>query len=212
MATREAQVPPGPDLRRLRAVDTERVDMILNAAVACFDEHGIDATRMDDIAREAGLQRPNLYRYFANKDAIIVEVILRDISKLSVRLRESLRFRGPAPEVLLSALNLMLVALQENPFAQILHRPEHIHTIVHLAATSDTVFESAGQSYWGAIFEYAQRRGELRENIDPRAFIRWIVFVTLFCFLYPDALGSKDDLSFYLETFVVDAMLKRPGE
>jgi AcrR family transcriptional regulator len=186
--------------------------MILNAAVACFDEYGIDATRMDDIAREAGLQRPNLYRYFANKDAIIVEVILRDIRDVSIRLRESLKFRGPARKVLLSALKLMLVALQENPFAQLLHRPEHIQTIVHLAATSDTVFESAVQSFWAAIFEYAQRRGELREDIDPRASIRWVVFVTLFCFLYPEALGSADDLSFYLETFVVDAMLKHPGQ
>ncbi|HVW32463.1 MAG TPA: helix-turn-helix domain-containing protein [Acidimicrobiia bacterium] len=189
------------------------MDAILDAAVACFDRLGIDATRMDDIASEAGLQRPNLYRYFANKDAIIVEVILRDISRLSVRLRQSLRLRGPARKVLLSALKVVIPSLQESRFAHhLLHRPEHIRTIVHLAAASDTVFESAVHSYWAAIFEYAERRGELRDDIDPRAGIRWIIFVMLFCFLYPEALGSEDELSAYLETFVVDAMLKRSAD
>ncbi|HVW31520.1 MAG TPA: helix-turn-helix domain-containing protein [Acidimicrobiia bacterium] len=209
----DARVPPASEGRGVRAADHGRIDAILDAAVACFDHFGIEATRMDDIAGEAGLQRPNLYRYFANRDAIVVEVILRDIRRLSLRLGAVLRFSGPARAVLLSALEVAIESLHESPFARHLRdRPEHIRTIVHLAASSDEVFASAVHASWAAIFDYAESRGELRRDIDPGAGIRWIIFVMFYCFLYPEALGGHDQVPTYLETFVVDAILeRRPG-
>jgi AcrR family transcriptional regulator len=44
---------------------------ILDAAMACFDRHGLHATTTDDIVAEAGLSAGAIYRYFDSKDAII---------------------------------------------------------------------------------------------------------------------------------------------
>jgi TetR/AcrR family transcriptional regulator, repressor for uid operon len=49
---------PRPD------VSAERKPQILQAAAQVFLQKGFHASRMNDIAREAGLSVGNLYRYF----------------------------------------------------------------------------------------------------------------------------------------------------
>jgi len=45
---------------------------ILGAASRCFAEHGFHATSMDAIAEAAGVSLGLVYRYFANKEALIL--------------------------------------------------------------------------------------------------------------------------------------------
>ena len=52
-------------------------ERILVAAERCIDRHGIRKTTMDDIASEVGLSRPSVYRYFADRDDLLVELISR---------------------------------------------------------------------------------------------------------------------------------------
>jgi AcrR family transcriptional regulator len=52
-------------------------ERILAAAQRCIDRHGIRKTTMDDIAAEVGLLRPNVYRYFADRDDLLLELITR---------------------------------------------------------------------------------------------------------------------------------------
>lgn len=44
---------------------------IIAAARRCFRRRGVSATRMDDIAREAGLSRQSLYRYVSGRDELV---------------------------------------------------------------------------------------------------------------------------------------------
>jgi AcrR family transcriptional regulator len=52
-------------------------ERILAAAERCIDRHGIRKTTMDDIASEVGLSRPSVYRYFADRDDLLIELIAR---------------------------------------------------------------------------------------------------------------------------------------
>lgn len=44
-------------------------EQILSAAASCFRERGIKATKMQEIAKRAGISVGNFYNYFENKDA-----------------------------------------------------------------------------------------------------------------------------------------------
>lgn len=44
---------------------------VFAAAIALFEEHGVDGVSMGTIAGEVGLARSSLYRYFPNKAAIV---------------------------------------------------------------------------------------------------------------------------------------------
>ncbi|MGI8662480.1 MAG: TetR/AcrR family transcriptional regulator [Acidimicrobiales bacterium] len=57
------------------------VDRILDAALAAFSEHGIRATTMTRIARDAEVSREWLYRQFANRDAVVVAVARREAGR-----------------------------------------------------------------------------------------------------------------------------------
>ncbi len=48
----------------------EKRQSILDAATTQFSQYGFRKTSMEDIAREAGLSRPSLYSYFANKEDV----------------------------------------------------------------------------------------------------------------------------------------------
>ncbi|MDH3509269.1 MAG: TetR/AcrR family transcriptional regulator [Gammaproteobacteria bacterium] len=52
---------------------------ILDAARALFSANGYRGTDMGDIAKAMGLARNSLYRYYSNKDHILVAVMQRDM-------------------------------------------------------------------------------------------------------------------------------------
>ena len=56
-----------------------RPDEILDAALALFSEGGFDATRMDDVARRAGLSKGAVYLYFPSKTALLEGLVRRAI-------------------------------------------------------------------------------------------------------------------------------------
>jgi AcrR family transcriptional regulator len=49
---------------------------IIEAALRLFSERGFESTSMDSIAREAGVTKPTLYNHWADKEALMMEVML----------------------------------------------------------------------------------------------------------------------------------------
>jgi TetR/AcrR family fatty acid metabolism transcriptional regulator len=54
-------------------------DMILEAAVTCFFEAGFHATKMKEVAREAGVGKGTIYEYFHSKEALFSAAIRYNI-------------------------------------------------------------------------------------------------------------------------------------
>src|ERR1051325_6289927 len=54
---------------------TERREAILAAALDEFSAQGFAATRLDDVAKRAGVAKGTLYLYFHNKDALFQELV-----------------------------------------------------------------------------------------------------------------------------------------
>lgn len=57
---------------------TARQEGILDAAEVCFVRGGFHRTTMQDIAREASMSSPNIYRYFVSKEVILVSMAERE--------------------------------------------------------------------------------------------------------------------------------------
>jgi AcrR family transcriptional regulator len=56
---------------------------ILDAAETLFLEKGIDSTSMGDISTMLGISRVTMYRYFASRDEIAVEIQVRMLKKIN---------------------------------------------------------------------------------------------------------------------------------
>lgn len=59
-----------------RTRSSEAHEKVIHAALALFSEHGIEATSMDAIARSSGVSKATIYNHWADRDALLMEVML----------------------------------------------------------------------------------------------------------------------------------------
>lgn len=48
---------------------------VLQAAIELIAENGVDATSMDGVAAKSGVSKATIYKHWANKDALLLEVM-----------------------------------------------------------------------------------------------------------------------------------------
>ncbi len=73
---------------------------ILDAAGDLFRERGYRRTDMNDIARRIGLARNSLYRYYPNKDHILLACVQRDMAPYLEQVRElESEYRDPRDRI-----------------------------------------------------------------------------------------------------------------
>jgi AcrR family transcriptional regulator len=94
--------------------ESERREAILHAAKRCIVDCGFAATRMDDVARAAGLSKGGLYFHFASKDALLVGVVGRENKRLEALLDASEAFEGPLAERIDGLVSLFIAYLRDN--------------------------------------------------------------------------------------------------
>ena len=84
----EPTAPRGPKFRRRAEA---RPDEVLDAALDLFIEKGFSSTRVDDIARRAGISKGAVYLYFPSKEAILEGLVRRAVVPIAA---EALQFAG----------------------------------------------------------------------------------------------------------------------
>ena len=73
----------------VQARSRQTVTRILDAAAAIADEQGVDAATTRAIADRAGVSYPSLYRFFADREAILDELLERHCAELDARCIEA---------------------------------------------------------------------------------------------------------------------------
>jgi AcrR family transcriptional regulator len=87
MATRKLSIPrPSRWERRPEA----RPDEILDAALEVFAAQGYRATRLDEVARAAGVTKGTIYHYFTGKEQLLLAAVRRRQQKKVAEIQEAL--------------------------------------------------------------------------------------------------------------------------
>ena len=76
----------------------ERRGRLLHAAARVFSKRPYGQASMDEIAQEAGVGKPTLYRYFPGKDALFAAVFVEALDELEARLDAVLGEQAGAEE------------------------------------------------------------------------------------------------------------------
>src|SRR5260221_10322354 len=93
-------------------------ERIVRAAYKCFDKHGIDRTSIEDIAHEAGVTRPTVYRYFTGKAQIVDLISAEESRKVNVEVRKRLVRTKKFDALITEALMLIVRIAIENPYVR----------------------------------------------------------------------------------------------
>lgn len=184
-------------------VNVEPRRQVIEAAVKCFERWGISRTRVDDIATEARMARSRVYKLFGSKDAIVLAVIMESIRQHNQEMKERIPLRGPSDRVILDSMVIIIRHAFENRYtAALLNEPDSPHVTARALATKPEVMALL-EEYWSGVFEYAQRRKELKPDFDLASATRWVIFVQLSYLALPELVPGTDealmsDLASYL--------------
>lgn len=181
----------GPRWRRRREA---RPPEIIAAALNCFAAHGYAGTRIEDIARHAGVTVGTVYRYFNGKAALFEAVITQSIAPTLSRGEVLARRRGEQADRLLKRLVL--------GWWRLVHRRARAG-IVRMVVSEAANFPDLTRVYVREIIARAEdilaralelgvQRGEFRSH-DVKATARALSHLVLFGVLYDHALQPFDD-------------------
>jgi AcrR family transcriptional regulator len=79
-------------------------ERILGATERCVERYGLRKTTIDDVACEVGLSRPSIYRYFADRDDLLIELITRHARELIRRTHRATSRRGSASDQIIESI------------------------------------------------------------------------------------------------------------
>ncbi len=87
-------------LQRQQAMSRTRRELVLEAARAVFEEHGIEGASIREIARRAGYTPGAIYSYFDSKEAIYGELLGESLDRLNQAVQEARPIDGTPPALL----------------------------------------------------------------------------------------------------------------
>jgi TetR/AcrR family transcriptional regulator, fatty acid metabolism regulator protein len=147
--------------RSTAAEDKRR--QILDAAVRVFARKGFHASRVGDIAEEAGVAHGLLYHYFDSKDAVLQAVFQANWSVLQERIASVEQTDEPAANQLRHVTAILLRTW--------LHLPDVVRVVVREFGRSPELAERIGDlaqpiEVIQRIIERGIAQGEFRQDVD----------------------------------------------
>lgn len=151
------------DTKPAAAEDKRR--QLLDAAVRVFARKGYHASRVGDIAEEAGVAHGLLYHYFKSKDDVLEAVFHENWSLLQLRIASVLETDEPAAEQLRHVSAIVLRTW--------LHLPDVVTVVIREFGRSPELADRIGElaqpiEVIRQVIERGIERGEFRPDIDPQ--------------------------------------------
>ncbi|HVC87495.1 MAG TPA: TetR/AcrR family transcriptional regulator [Gaiellaceae bacterium] len=157
------------------AATEDKQTLILRAAVRVFAAQGYEATRVGDIAKEAGVAYGLVYHYFGSKDAVLEAVFREQWGRLLTAFAFAEQTGEDAEKQLELVVKIVLRAWREDPdlvrlLVREITRSPHIHDEL----------DEIGQAFASIqrIIERGQEAGTFRAEVDPQ-FAAWMLYGAL---------------------------------
>ena len=149
---------------------------ILDAAVRLIEEKGERALRLRDVAASAGIAEPTLYHYFPNRDALVVAAHARryrtELAATVDPFLPAVRECESKEDFIRIFQSVFLFSFNPQRAAMRATRAEVVGSAFRREGLRREVSEAMMDSLAPTIeaVQFAQSRGWMRSDIDPRAF------------------------------------------
>lgn len=189
-------------------------ERLVVAADACISRFGTAKTTLDDVAAEANVSRATVYRYFGNREELVLAVMLRELQRSYDRsLHEFVdHVTGPADAAaaVADAAAYLLATIRGNPKLGSFLAPGPRSAL--------TTVNGAAEAFFGAVadelrpyLDVARSRGVLRADVELDDIAEWIVRTILSLLTVPGPRErTPDEERALLAAFLVPALLPAP--
>ncbi len=166
-------MPPGSRSQPTAAASTDDArERILAAAERCIDRHGIRKTTMDDIACEVGLSRPSVYRYFADRDDLLIELFTRHGRALLDRAHKTISRQTSLPNQIVESLLYIADHARHDPLTRYLIDPDGTSLGRRMIASGTS--EMLRAELWDPFLDAALANNELPPGLPRPDIYLWV--------------------------------------
>ncbi|MCV7393770.1 TetR/AcrR family transcriptional regulator [Mycobacterium paraseoulense] len=176
-------------------------DRIIVAAGDCVDRLGLERCTVAAIAQSAGVHRVTVYRHFADREAIIVELLDQRSAPLLQRAKAKLVGLEPFPDKLVDAISSAVYDARITPGLKQVMGFWIEGGSFRSAGMSERLKQRAIDVTSRYLLE-AQQRGYVRAVLSVEDMIQWLLDVSLILLLFkPDY--DLDEIRHYVRTFAL---------
>jgi AcrR family transcriptional regulator len=182
-------------------------ELLIDAAEACFQRFGVGKTTVEDVAAAAKVSRATVYRYFADRDELILGVVLREAERFLNRMSTRVNRASNFGDGLVDFAAYTLRAVRADPNLALLFAPEMAGVTTSLAGASEALFTMVTE-FLRPYFEASDKAGLLRPGIDLDDAAEWTLR-TILSLLTVDGPRPRTEsqVKDLLRTFLVPVLL-----
>jgi AcrR family transcriptional regulator len=168
-------LPVEADFAPSRPADDAALGPLIAAARECFAAQGVDATRMEDIARRAGISRQYLYRFVSSRAELLELAVLERLEELGAELARQARL--DADDVADAIVDQILIGIGLGR-----NDPEFVALAEYVPRARLNLLLTSGRSplhrinsrVFGPLFARALGEGRLRTDVSADAIVEWL--------------------------------------
>jgi AcrR family transcriptional regulator len=155
---------------------TDQRDRVLGAVVRCAGRVGLGRITVDEVARETGVGRASVYRWFpGGREQLVDEAVTWEVGRYLDRLTEAVAGAPDLRTRLADALAFAHRALADHEVLQRLLATEPGALLPHLQQTAPLVVAVLADSLAAPVAAEPRRRPE----VDPREAAEWLARMLL---------------------------------
>ena len=186
--------------------DEEARRRLLDAAGRCILRRGNSQIRMAEVADEAGVARSTLYRYFPNRDEVLLGLMLGRVDTALSELVRSLQHPDDPVRSLPEMVLARVQSVDGNPLNEALFAAESTAVATALDMGSQP-FADLLLRHYGPLLQRWKLAGRLHEDLDPSSVVQWLHTTTLFLLAPSWRHRSAADKRKFVEQFLVRALV-----
>jgi len=159
------KVTKGRPGRQSRPGRTERTRKRITAhAERVFRERGFRKVTIEELCADLGMSKRTFYRHFADRDALVVAVVVERVEGYVPTILENLTSTGPVDEILRTHFDLLIHNVLANVSTQMM-----VDIQVLMPELWDRIdqFRSGAVGIITELLRRGQNEGSIRPDIDP---------------------------------------------
>lgn len=153
-------------------------DILIEAAAQTFAKIGVNKTTIEDVASAANVSRATVYRYFKDRDDLVLGVMLRQTEAHLRQILPKLTKAATPGLALTEFIVLTARRAKVDPHIEMLFSTNLVGFSTRVAGASGALFEMITE-YIRPFIEEAQTNGELRDGITVEGAGEWTLRTTL---------------------------------
>ncbi|MFC2009838.1 TetR family transcriptional regulator [Chloroflexota bacterium] len=197
-------------MRRTKEDAAVTRDKLLDVALSVFSENGYSATKLEDIAKEAGVTRGAIYWHFGSKSELYISLVQEYSDRGNTIAQQAINEGGSIREIFRRIFVRLLSSMEDDRKLRAMMEISLFKTEITLELEAGRQTQIAsGRALIKGISEAIRQgitSGELRSDLDPlgvaRAFIAFQNGAIHLWLFDPDSFSLKESADMLADIFM----------